>query len=310
MRSRVTANDCPTSSNVCSLPSSSPNRILMTFSSRGVSVFSTEEVCSFKLRLITASDGETTALSSMKSPRCESSSSPIGVSSEIGSWAIFMILRTFAPACPSARRSSPPPAPAPPPRVRGELVAAAVLELLDRLHQTDVPFLNEVEELQAAVRVLLGDGDDEAEVGDDQLLLGLIGFLFALADLADGLLQLLVRGAVEGLQLLELLLVLLQTAAVEVAAGLVLLALVGLLVLADHRQHLRQLAVDVLQLVDHPVARLRREVDAAQLVGELGLEPFHRLLRLLERALGELLRIFELDQRVLDLLVVLGHALE
>ena len=31
----------------------------------------------------------------MKSPRCESSSSPIGVSSEIGSCAIFMILRTF-----------------------------------------------------------------------------------------------------------------------------------------------------------------------------------------------------------------------
>ena len=32
----------------------------------------------------------------MKSPRCESSSSPIGVSSEIGSCAIFMILRTLA----------------------------------------------------------------------------------------------------------------------------------------------------------------------------------------------------------------------
>ena len=31
----------------------------------------------------------------MKSPRCESSSSPIGVSREIGSWAIFMILRTL-----------------------------------------------------------------------------------------------------------------------------------------------------------------------------------------------------------------------
>jgi hypothetical protein len=31
----------------------------------------------------------------MKSPRCESSSSPIGVSSEIGSCAIFSTLRTF-----------------------------------------------------------------------------------------------------------------------------------------------------------------------------------------------------------------------
>src|SRR5579883_890891 len=95
MRSRVTAKDWPTSSSVCSLPSSNPNRILMTFSSRGVSVFKTEDVCSFRFRLITASEGETTALSSMKSPRCESSSSPIGVSSEIGSCAIFRILRTL-----------------------------------------------------------------------------------------------------------------------------------------------------------------------------------------------------------------------
>ena len=74
----------------------------------------------------------------------------------------------------------------PPRGVRGELVAAAVFELLDRLHQTDVAFLDEVEELQAAVGVLLGDRDDQAEVGDDQLLLGLIGFLFAGADVADG----------------------------------------------------------------------------------------------------------------------------
>ena len=96
MRSRVTANDWPTSSRVCSLPSSSPKRILMTFSSRGVRVLSTEPVCSFRFRLITASEGEITALSSMKSPRCESSSSPMGVSSEMGSWAIFRILRTLA----------------------------------------------------------------------------------------------------------------------------------------------------------------------------------------------------------------------
>src|SRR5713101_655489 len=95
MRSRVTANDWPTSSSVCSLPSSRPKRILITFSSRGVSVFSTDEVCSFKFRFMTASDGETTALSSMKSPRCESSSSPMGVSSEMGSCAIFKILRTL-----------------------------------------------------------------------------------------------------------------------------------------------------------------------------------------------------------------------
>ena len=34
-------------------------------------------------------------LSSMKSPKCESSSSPIGVSIEIGSLAIFSTLRTL-----------------------------------------------------------------------------------------------------------------------------------------------------------------------------------------------------------------------
>src|ERR1051326_3111284 len=38
IRSRVTAKDWPTSSRVCSEPSSRPKRILMTFSSRGVSV--------------------------------------------------------------------------------------------------------------------------------------------------------------------------------------------------------------------------------------------------------------------------------
>jgi hypothetical protein len=43
----------------------------------------------------------------------------------------------------------------PPRRVGRELVAAAVLELVDRLHQTDVAFLDQIEELQAAVRVLL-----------------------------------------------------------------------------------------------------------------------------------------------------------
>src|SRR5215813_4179457 len=60
----------------------------------------------------------------------------------------------------------------PPCGVRGELVAAAVLELVHGLHEADVAFLDQVEELQPAVRVLLGDGDDEAEVGLHHLLLG------------------------------------------------------------------------------------------------------------------------------------------
>ena len=41
----------------------------------------------------------------------------------------------------------------PPRRVGRELVAAAVFELVHRLHQADVAFLDQVEELQAAVGV-------------------------------------------------------------------------------------------------------------------------------------------------------------
>src|SRR5271166_4957082 len=68
----------------------------------------------------------------------------------------------------------------PPGGVGRELVAAAVLELVDRLHQPDVAFLDQVQELQAAVGVLLGDGDHEPKVGLDHLLLGLPGLALAL----------------------------------------------------------------------------------------------------------------------------------
>ncbi|MNC89181.1 hypothetical protein D3C83_50830 [compost metagenome] len=42
----------------------------------------------------------------MKSPRCESSSSPIGVSRLIGSLAIFRTLRTFSSGMPSFSANS------------------------------------------------------------------------------------------------------------------------------------------------------------------------------------------------------------
>ena len=71
----------------------------------------------------------------------------------------------------------------PPGGVGGELVAAAVLELLDGLHQAHVALLDQVEEGEAAVGVLLRDGDDEAEVGLDHLGLGLV----RLADMDAGL---------------------------------------------------------------------------------------------------------------------------
>ena len=63
----------------------------------------------------------------------------------------------------------------PPDGVGGELVAAAILEFLDALHQADVAFLDQVEEGLAAVGVFLGDGDDQAQVGLGHVGLGLVG---------------------------------------------------------------------------------------------------------------------------------------
>ena len=70
----------------------------------------------------------------------------------------------------------------PPCGVCRELVSAAVFKFIDRLHQADIAFLNEVEELQAAVRVLFRDRDHQAEVGFDHLLLGAARFALALLD--------------------------------------------------------------------------------------------------------------------------------
>jgi hypothetical protein len=68
----------------------------------------------------------------------------------------------------------------PPGGIGRELVAAAVFELVHGLHEADVALLNQVEELEAAVGVLFGDGNDEAQVGFDQLALGLLGVHVAL----------------------------------------------------------------------------------------------------------------------------------
>src|ERR1700688_1453425 len=67
----------------------------------------------------------------------------------------------------------------PPRRVRRELVPAAPLEFVHGLHEADVSFLNQVQELQSAIGVFFGDGNDEAEVGLDQFFFGLFGFGFS-----------------------------------------------------------------------------------------------------------------------------------
>ena len=94
----------------------------------------------------------------------------------------------------------------PPGRVGRELVAAAVFELVDRLHQADVAFLDQVEELQAAVGVLLGDRDHQAQVGLDHLLLGAARLGLADRHLAVDFLDVVDRQVIDALELLELLL--------------------------------------------------------------------------------------------------------
>ena len=70
---------CPTSSSVWSVTSSMPNLCLQDPPPLGVRVWNTLFICSWRLYLIAASGGDITFLSSIKSPRWLSSSSPIGV---------------------------------------------------------------------------------------------------------------------------------------------------------------------------------------------------------------------------------------
>ena len=82
--------------------------------------------------------------------------------------------------------------PDPPGGIGRKLIAAPVVKLVDRPHQADVAFLNEVEELQTAVGVFLGDRDDEAQVCLHHFLLrlarlalALLHYMHDLAELAD-----------------------------------------------------------------------------------------------------------------------------
>src|SRR5438132_8548057 len=72
--------------------------------------------------------------------------------------------------------------PDPPGRVGRKLITTPIFELIDRLHEADIAFLDKVEELEPAVRVLLGDRDDEAQVRLHHLLLGLRRLDLALPD--------------------------------------------------------------------------------------------------------------------------------
>ena len=64
----------------------------------------------------------------------------------------------------------------PPSGVGAEFEPATIFELVDGAHQPRVSFLNEIEEVQTAVAIFLGDGDDEAQVSFRETLLRLLVF--------------------------------------------------------------------------------------------------------------------------------------
>src|SRR6266508_2625402 len=156
----------------------------MTFFSRSERVCSTESSCSWSRMKLAASTGTTASESSMKSPRWESSSSPIGVSRLTGSWLTLRISRTFSGENSISRPISSGVGSRPRScrswrwmRISLLIVStmctgmrmvrawsAMALVIAWRIHQ--------VEEQHAAAHVALGDRDDQAEVGLDQLLLG------------------------------------------------------------------------------------------------------------------------------------------
>src|SRR6266700_446025 len=106
MRSRVTENCWPTDSSVWSLFIPMPKRMRRMRSSRGVNDASTRVVVSRRFDWIAASMGWIAFLSSMRSPRRTSSSSPTGVSMESGSLASLRTFRTFSAGMRSFSASS------------------------------------------------------------------------------------------------------------------------------------------------------------------------------------------------------------
>ncbi len=92
----------------------------------------------------------------------------------------------------------------PPRGIRRELVAAAVLKFLNRLHQAHVALLNKIQKRQAAVGVLFGDGDHEAQVGLHHLGLGFVRLAAKVMELAKFLQVILGGHAHKKLQRMQL----------------------------------------------------------------------------------------------------------
>ncbi len=83
----------------------------------------------------------------------------------------------------------------PPGCVGGELEALGVVELFDGADEAEVAFLDEVEEEHAAAGVALGEGDDESQVGFEQVV---FGSLAVVDDPAQGFFEIFVHVGVFG----------------------------------------------------------------------------------------------------------------
>ncbi|CAI8233353.1 MAG: Uncharacterised protein [Alphaproteobacteria bacterium] len=60
----------------------------------------------------------------------------------------------------------------PPCRIGREFIATAIFKFINRLHQADIAFLNEVKELQTAIGVFFGNRNDQAQIGLDHFFFG------------------------------------------------------------------------------------------------------------------------------------------
>ena len=69
----------------------------------------------------------------------------------------------------------------PPGRVGGELEALAVVKLLHRLDQAQIPLLNQIQEQHPAAHIMLGDGHHQAQIGLGELALGFVALLLIFA---------------------------------------------------------------------------------------------------------------------------------
>ena len=92
----MTPNARPTSSNVAGCSPESPKRSSITIRSRSGSEASASSMSSRRSDVDAVSNGDSAASSGTKSPSDDSSSSPIGFSSETGSCAMRRISRTSA----------------------------------------------------------------------------------------------------------------------------------------------------------------------------------------------------------------------